>query len=257
MNAIKTIVVLTMFAFAGIVLAEPVVLQGEELKAYAVGENGRTLTIADGEKISFFTNGTFLNCNPKGDCDKGTYVVEPTKLVRHYENWKLNGSNFMPIIFKKDGTDEYFNVRKIVSRSDVPTLLPPAPLTLEELTAKKTAAQKWLAKDSITIRLWSKAHGQQEAGMVGLTAIASNLEAFPRLGKVNTYHRGDPCWAGQVNANIFERDGDLVMQMKPQASYCEYDIEYVFDPITKQGRSLVTFKNGTKFTSPSRPELLE
>lgn len=71
--------------------AQPVLIQGEELKAYAVGEKGRTLTIADGEKITFFPDGTFLDCNPKGFCDKGSYAIEPARIVRLYDKWQLNG----------------------------------------------------------------------------------------------------------------------------------------------------------------------
>ncbi|GAB3479561.1 hypothetical protein [Polaromonas eurypsychrophila] len=104
--------------FTNTAFAQPVVIQGEELKTYVVGEKGRKFTIADGETISFLPDGTFVNCNPKQDCDSGTYVIETSRVVRKYDSWKLNGSSLMPITFRKDGADEFFNVRMIASRNE-------------------------------------------------------------------------------------------------------------------------------------------
>jgi hypothetical protein len=102
----------------GVVHAETVVLEGEALKDYVAGASGHAFTIADGERIYFFANGAFIDCSPKGSCDQGTYTFEESRVVRKYDNWKLNGSPLMPITFKKDGGDEYFNVRKITSRTN-------------------------------------------------------------------------------------------------------------------------------------------
>ena len=116
MNA--KIFAVSLWLVAANVFAQPVVIQGDELKTYVVGEKGYKFTIADGETISFFPDGTFINCNPKQDCDGGTYAIEPTRVIRKYDSWKLNGSSLMPITFKKDGADEFFNVRKIASRNE-------------------------------------------------------------------------------------------------------------------------------------------
>jgi hypothetical protein len=47
------------------------------------------------------------------------------------------------------------------------------------------------------------------------------------------------------------------MHVMPKSSFCETSVEYVFNPITKQGKSFSVFKNGSKSQYSTRPELLD
>jgi hypothetical protein len=260
MNAIKMIFAFSLSVFAAFAIAEPVVVQGEELRNLVVTDKGTTWTLSNGSRLTFLPNGKLYDCAVRQsgnvDCDAGTYVLTENSVERKYENWFGEADGHRKVVIKRDGSKVIFNGFDVVKYDEAPTLLPPPPLTTAELAIKKAATQRWLARDSISIRLWSKGNGQQEAGIIGMTAIASTLEAFPRKGKMNTHSTGDQCWKGQIDANIFERNGDLVMQLEPQASYCDYRVEYVFDPITMRGKSIVLFKNGRKSVSSSWVELL-
>lgn len=94
-----------------------------------VGQKGRTITLDRGSRLTFFADGTFIDCNsPKlghEGCDTGTYSLEADKVMRTYDTWltKQESPLMLPIVFKKEGPDAFFNAAKIIGRTEEPTLL--------------------------------------------------------------------------------------------------------------------------------------
>lgn len=238
MNAFKSaLIAAAMFMFAGFAAAEQVPVQGDNLKAYVVGEKGRTFTITGGERISFFTDGTFVNCNSKQSCDKGSYTIEPTRVMRNYDNWQANGSSAMPIIFKRDGTDEYFNIRKVSSRSEKPTLLmsdefPSMSPSADELAAKKAAASAYLQSDVIKMVGYG-------SGVMGMS-LSFEIESYPKKKETVTIKAsavGDEnsrCQKGSLQTTFsVTAEGNLAVGISPLITGCSH-FHLLIDPLSKK-----------------------
>lgn len=128
MNRVRALAILVLVLGAAC-HAQTTVIQGDALKTYVVGQKGRTITLDRGSRLTFFADGTFIDCNsPKlghEGCDTGTYSLEADKVMRTYDTWltKQESPLMLPIVFKKEGPDAFFNAAKIIGRTEEPTLL--------------------------------------------------------------------------------------------------------------------------------------
>jgi hypothetical protein len=262
MKAIRILVTSAMYSFVGIAAASGLVVLGSgELKGYVVGDKGRTFTIEDGERITFFTDGTFVNCSPRQTCDKGTYAVEASKIMRTYENWLVNGSKIAPIIFRRDGGVQYFNIRKIVDRTDAPELqeteqqflastrlLSTAQVAPEELAKRRQRSAELLMEESIKIEAIYRIDEAAGNPIARNTLWTQVWEALPLAGSFRYYltGTGSPCLRGELKATFSTNPNGLfrveVISRLPECA----NVAYLFDPISQVGVKEGSPLSGTK-----------
>lgn len=112
-----------LFFFASVAFAQSdPLLNGGSLVEAVIGKNGRTLTLENGDRDSFFLDGTFVTCTSKPGyeiCDAGTYKFQENKVVRTFTNWLRNGSHDVDVKL----TATKFNGLRLISVSDTPTLV--------------------------------------------------------------------------------------------------------------------------------------
>lgn len=139
MNALKKIVAMLMFLFAGFAAAEQVLVQGAELKGLVMTEQGSTWTLSNGSRLTFLPNMTLVDCTGKPGwetCDDGTYVLTDNSIERKYNTWFKEAGGARKAVVKKDGDKLVFNGFDVVKYSMTPTLLPATSEQIMSLSGK-------------------------------------------------------------------------------------------------------------------------
>ncbi len=124
MNFIQTLAIVSLFV--GVAHAQQAV-QGDELKKFVLAEKGTTWTLSNGSRLSFFQDGTLLDCTGKQgfeSCDDGVYTITDSSIERRYNTWFKEVGGSRKAVVKKDGGKLIFNGFEVVKHSEPPTLVP-------------------------------------------------------------------------------------------------------------------------------------
>jgi hypothetical protein len=132
------VVMISVVSFMTGAAAEPVTIQGDELKSLVVTQKGTTWTLSNGSRISFFPDGKLLHCTAKAGyetCDDGTYFVTDNSIERKYQHYYKKTGGFINIEVKRDGDKLIFDGFE-VKYSTIPTLLPATEVQIHSLAGK-------------------------------------------------------------------------------------------------------------------------
>jgi len=128
---VKLIATVAIALFVGLAVAEPVVVQGEELKNLIVTKRGTTWVLNNDTQtqVSFLPDNKIYACdilkNGTSDCDGGTYTVSESRVETKFGRWYAKTGGERMVVIKKDGDNLTLNDSEVVQYTRIPTLFQP------------------------------------------------------------------------------------------------------------------------------------
>jgi hypothetical protein len=254
MNVLKTFALVAL-VFLGNAFAEPVVVQGEELKNLIITEKGTTWVLSNETQtqVSFLPDGKVYACdvlkNGSSDCDSGTFTVTAGSVETKFTRWYAKTGGARTIVVEKDGGNLRMNDFEVVQYTRIPTLFQPS---LEEIAARKARADAEIAtkKDSIAA---AEAYRQME--IIKMTAHVRDyggipyeigVEVYPREMRTKFSKSGSYCEVGYLATSLsITSEGNVAIDIEPRFHGCE-KIHPEINPVTRKVTVYVTSQGGQK-----------